>query len=193
MQIRGNEDLRVQKTIAAIHDTFSELLLKKDYDKITVKLLCDCAKINKKTFYRYYETMDELLAERLESLSRAFLERIADYHVPDDLALVNREFYRYALEQGELYERLVCSASHRAISGKMLGEIINRTWNTSASFLKLDKYEQNLLLVFINSIGVELYRQWVADGKKMPLETVISLSGALLCNGVNGYMETAKN
>ena len=36
------------------------------------------------------------------------------------------------------------------------------------------------LLTFINSFGVGFYRQWVADGKTLPLERVIELSGTMM-------------
>ena len=67
MIIRGTEDLRVQKTMAAIEQAFSELLLENDeFERISVTALCARAKINKKTFYHYYRTLDELLQEMLE-------------------------------------------------------------------------------------------------------------------------------
>lgn len=63
MILQGNEDLRVVKTIDGIKRAFEELICEKDYEKITVKELCDRARLNKKTFYHYYETLDALLAE----------------------------------------------------------------------------------------------------------------------------------
>ena len=36
-----------------------------------------------------------------------------------------------------------------------------------------------------------LFRQWARDGKKLPLEEIIALSGELLCNGANGFMKKA--
>ena len=51
MILTGNEDLRVQKTIESVKSAFDELVLEKDYEKITVKELCERARINKKTFY----------------------------------------------------------------------------------------------------------------------------------------------
>ena len=51
MILSGHEDLRVVKT---------------------VRELCDIARINKKTFYHYYETLDALLAE----LSAGYLARV---------------------------------------------------------------------------------------------------------------------
>ena len=63
MILTGHENLRVVKTIWGIKTAFEELICEKDYEKITVKELCDKARINKKTFYHYYETLDHLLAE----------------------------------------------------------------------------------------------------------------------------------
>ena len=62
MILTGNEDLRVKKTITGIKTAFESLICEKEYDRITVKELCDRAQVNKKTFYHYYETLDALLA-----------------------------------------------------------------------------------------------------------------------------------
>ena len=62
MLIKGTEDLRIQKTIAAIKESFETLICEKDYNDIKVTELCARAKINKKAFYRYYPTMDDLLS-----------------------------------------------------------------------------------------------------------------------------------
>ena len=50
MLINGTEDLRVQKTIDAIQKTFEDMICEMDYEKITVKELCERARINKKLF-----------------------------------------------------------------------------------------------------------------------------------------------
>ena len=54
MILTGHEDLRIVKTIEGIKTAFEELICEKDYEKITVKELCDKARINKKTFYHYH-------------------------------------------------------------------------------------------------------------------------------------------
>ena len=52
------EDIRIKKTIRNIHKSFIELFKEKDYEKITVKELIEKAEISKKTFYRYYSSID---------------------------------------------------------------------------------------------------------------------------------------
>ena len=101
MILRGTEDLRVQKTVAAIDQAFTAMLLESDYEDMSVKELCARAKINKKTFYRYYPTLQDLFREKLERLSTGYLERIAHYKLPEE--------FRQAYLAGSPYEEIFMS------------------------------------------------------------------------------------
>ena len=100
MRTTPANDLRVVKTLETIDTTFRAMLLERDFAAISVKALCERARINKKTFYRYYETLDDLLAEVMAGYSDAWRTRTAHLRLPDDLAEVTREFFRFgAVEQ----------------------------------------------------------------------------------------------
>lgn len=135
MILTGKEDLRVIKTIKGIKASFEELICEKDYERITVKELCERAEINKKTFYHYYETLDHLLKEMQEELSSGFLERIKDFSLPKDLDLVNREFFLYAQSQGTAYEKITCGGNYRTIRDEMTFEVNRHGWSASNSRL----------------------------------------------------------
>lgn len=189
MLLNGTEDLRVQKTIEAIHKTFEEMICEMDYEKITVKELCERARINKKTFYRYYDVLDDLLSELQNIMTREYLERIAGYRIPEELDKINREFFLYSFEKGLVYEKITCSGSYNYIRNKMVNNVMSSTWGKSTWLQSLDTYKQNILLGFVQSASVEMYRRWVTDGKKIPLEEIIEISNQLLCAGVNGFVE----
>ena len=74
----------------------------------------------------------------------------------------------------------------------MNAAVMDATWGKSRAFQALRREEQNLVLAFINTFGVGCYRQWVADGKKVPLERVIELSGTLMCGGLERFFKTKK-
>ena len=53
-------DLRIEKTERGIKNAFIELRSRKPLEKITVKELCESARINKSTFYAHYKDMYDL-------------------------------------------------------------------------------------------------------------------------------------
>ncbi len=187
MILKGNEDLRVVKTIEGIKAAFEELICEKDYERITVKELCERARINKKTFYHYYETLDALLAEMQVELSSEYIERIKDYELPGELDKVNREFFLYSNEKGLAYEKITCSGAYNSIRDEMIAEVNDAGWGKSKKYQKLSDYEKKLLMGFVNNSVLTAYRQWIEDGKKLPIESVIELTNRIVLNGVNGF------
>ena len=189
MIINGTEDLRVQKTIEAIHSTFEEMLCEMDYKKITVKELCERARINKKTFYRYYDVLDDLLEETQNVFIQEYLKRVENYRIPEELDKINREFFLYSVEKGRVYEIITCISSYHTIRNKMVNTVMSQTWGQSSWLRLLDPSMQDILLEFIQSSSIAIYRKWVADGKRISLNEIIEISNQLVCSGVNGFLE----
>ena len=63
MKNNKKEDLRVIKTKKIIKTSFIELAKNIEYQKISVKDLCDKALINRNTFYLHYQNKDDLVKE----------------------------------------------------------------------------------------------------------------------------------
>ena len=187
MILKGNEDLRIVKTIEGIKSAFEELICEKDYEKITVKELCDKARINKKTFYHYYETLDSLLAEMKMEMSTEYIERIKNYVLPEELDKVNREFFLYSAARGLAYEKITCSGAYHSIRDEMVESVNNAGWSRSEKYQSLSEYEKKLLMGFVNNAVLTAYRQWIEDGKQMPLEDVIEMTNRIVLGGVKGF------
>lgn len=189
MILTGHEDLRIVKTIEGIKTAFEELICEKDYENITVKELCDRARINKKTFYHYYETLDALLAEMQVEMSTEYIERIKDYNLPEDLDKVNREFFVFSAEQGLAYEKITCSGTYHSIRDEMVENVNDAGWSKSKKYQKLSDYEKKLLMGFINNAVLTAYRQWVEDGKKLTIDEVVAVTNRIVLGGVNGFFK----
>ena len=192
MLITGKEDLRVQKTIAAIKEAFEALICEKDYENITVTELCARSMINKKTFYHYYPTLNDLLAELQMELSVGYIERVKDFKLPEELEKVNREFFLYSESQGLAYEKITCASSYSQPRQEMIEQVMEATWAKSKAFKKLDVMKQRLVLDFINTTCVEAYRQWVAGGKQIPLDEMVELTNTLICGGTDRFFQKIK-
>ena len=189
MLITGNEDLRVRRTIEAIKRSFEEMICEMDYEKIRVTELCQRAMINKKTFYVYYQTLDDLLSELQAELSARYLERIKDFSLPDELDKVNRAFFLYSEEKGLAYEKITCagSSSYHYIRSGMMKEVNDLSWGSSKKFQALSDFEKTALMNFVNNAVLGIYKQWVEDGKQQSVEEIIALTNRLVLGGVDEF------
>ena len=183
MKHSSENDLRVRRTREAIRKAFTDMLLEMPYEKITVTELAQRANINKKTFYRHYAVLDDLLAEIEEEFAQPFTELTTGLRYPEDTAVIAREFLLYSAQQGPLYDAVVSSEMHEEILDKVLEEMsVERTSNIHPPQGWSDK-EWSLYLSHVNDSQVRYYKQWVDDGRKVPINRMVALGVRLICNG----------
>lgn len=96
------EDLRVQRTKEFIRKTFEEMICEMDYEQISVKELTQRAKINRKTFYLHYNTLDDLLLEIQNEMAQNFIRRTQGLERPRDMDKITREFFLCSEDLGKL-------------------------------------------------------------------------------------------
>ena len=53
----------------------------------------------------------------------------------------------------------------------------------------MDGFSRNILIEYLNTTTLNIYKEWVEKGKKKPLEEVIELSVKLICGGVNEFLK----
>lgn len=181
------QDIRVTKTLRSIQNAFRKLLHDKPHSNLTVSELCAEAQIGRKTFYVYFESLNEFLEYTLEQVTKEYIKRLKNYKVPEDIKAITREFYLFSVSQGKFYDNLICSENSQTLGSNLLMRFVHETWSDSSWFSSLDKNMQELLICFIYNTGAGLYRQWVLGGKKIPLEDMIKYTNCLLSNGVEGF------
>ena len=183
MQITGKEDIRVQKTLKAIHDAFSSLLQEMPYEKISVKALCERAMINKTTFYRYYPTLDDLLEQVQSELAAPYVNRTSGLRYPEDIEQIVREFMVYSAQQGPLYDIILSSGAYAGIMQNVMddmGEERFRDWTPPKGW---SEDEWALYLTHVNSSQIRIYKSWVDGGRTIPIDRLVTLAIKLICDG----------
>ncbi|MBQ7642259.1 MAG: TetR/AcrR family transcriptional regulator [Acholeplasmatales bacterium] len=83
-------DKRYEKKELLMKETFKELLSNKYYEDITVQELTNKAKIDRKTFYLHYNTLDDLLKSIQNDLANKFNERVKGLDSLNDLEKVTK-------------------------------------------------------------------------------------------------------
>lgn len=77
------------------------LMEKKEFTYITIKEICECAGVNRSTFYLHYENMGDLLAEALEHMNAGFM----DYFETDTQSVLDKKrLFSAALNRPESFQ-----------------------------------------------------------------------------------------
>lgn len=179
-------DLRVQKTREAIKSTFKEMICEMPAEKITIKELADRARIHRKTFYLHYTTIEALYQDMMSEIADGYYQEMEKLQPPYSFKDINRIFFTYYAKQDKFVERLICEPSYRPFCNKLHATTLQHNLSRHNPFAKLSSEKQNMINTFLVISSLELYRQWIADGKKIPLEEVIDLTGKLLEEGISG-------
>lgn len=189
MQQRKASDLRVKKTREAIQQAFKEMICTMDASEITVKELAERARIHRKTFYLHYPCMESLFEEIMHTLAEQYFEQIDQISMDAPFTEVNRIFFTYMANQEPFVEKMVCTPSYHAFCDKLFTVMLRHNRNRHNPYRQFSEEEQNIINTFLAVGSLNLYRQWVQDGKKLPLSDLIQLSGKLFTNGISSVIQ----
>ena len=121
-----NIDPRVKRTRRLLRDALVSLILKKDFASITIKEVTERAEVAYITFYRHYESLDQLLMEVLdEGLVELMthIEALARQSDPSSLETEGRLIFEYIEQKADLFRILLKSQSVTRIRKKVVSNI----------------------------------------------------------------------
>lgn len=166
-----NLDNRVRYTKAVLQQALLSILRKKHIDKVTIKELCQEAKVNRGTFYLHYATPNDLLME------------IEQQFIDENMACFNPYFhegyetsYMASLFAGILKNRELC----RIIMGKngnprfieriqnMVRPSIIEGW--CKEFPKYRREDLEYVYDFIFTGSMRLILNWIEDAQDISTE-----------------------
>src|SRR5215467_14640891 len=67
-------DRRVDRTTKTLHQALISLILRKNYEAITIREICDEANIGRSTFYAHYTSKDQLHQRGIENLRKVLAD-----------------------------------------------------------------------------------------------------------------------
>ncbi len=119
-------DPRVKRTRRLLRDALVRLILEKDYASISIKEITARAEVAYITFYRHYESRDQLLAEVLdEGLAelRVHIDRLAKQSDEVALETEGRLIFEYIQQHADLFRILLKSQSVARIRSRVVRTI----------------------------------------------------------------------
>lgn len=167
-------DPRVRRTRRLLRDALVALILKKDFASITIKEITERAEVAYITFFRHYESLDQLLMEVLdEGLTELMthIETLAKQSDTSALETEGRLIFEYIEQKADLFRILLKSQSVTRIRKKVV-------WNISAVFQKscvpLERLgNQTTIEIASNHIATSLLSliEWWLENNMKPVPT----------------------
>lgn len=147
-----------------------ELLAEKSYAEITVKDLCARADLSRPTFYKIYDSKEDVIAYHFAALFALFAAELPEGHSAEDL---HRHFFTFFYRHREFVELLLHNNLAYLLEEQFeqyLGrlDLFRRTIGRSEHADYLAAYAAGAL--------ARLLLRWAADGYRMPPEEIAHLA-----------------
>ncbi|MBP1563539.1 MAG: TetR/AcrR family transcriptional regulator [Oscillospiraceae bacterium] len=185
-------DLRVVKTRANIRNVLVGIMSEKPISRITVSEVCEQARINRKTFYRHYHTVGEVL----EELENEFLGEFSGHLQSGSLlniGAVVRGVSETVKLHRDFFARLMRFNPEIFTGGKMklaLRRTISAALRNNGS--EFNAAELNAVSEFIVSGVLSVYASWFNDGCREDIDVLADISVKTAVKGLSAFVPEKK-
>ena len=185
-------DRRVARTRATLRHALHPLILKKGYEAITIKDICDAANVGRSTFYAHYKSKDDLMRSGLEPLRKLLVDRQRDaLATPGDAKGLSLAFstamFEHARDHRNHYRALVGSrggaislgAIRRILSDLVRGELAATAGRNAASAIP-----RELVVQYVVGAFMAVLTWWLDGGAKLPPQRIDAIFRRLATEGI---------
>jgi AcrR family transcriptional regulator len=166
------DDKRVRRSRRLMGDALLRLLQNHDLSTITVRAVTDAADVGYMTFYRHYESLDDLLVDRIRGIIEEQIDRVI-MECDQQGALI----FRHIAENAALYRTLLFNRSASQARQKLAGMLAEFFLLT----VKDDPLVPNDLQAQQMAAGVmSLIGWWLERGMEMPIDRMAVLYNRLI-------------
>lgn len=127
------------------------------------------------------------MAEVMATYAAAWRRRTSHLHMPEDIAEVAREFFRFGAEQDALYDAITCDPAWDAVQRSLQDDASGEHGETVPAGYTPQRW--HVVYAWQAGAMLSMYRAWVADGKSLPVEEVADLAANLIYGGFKTQSE----
>ena len=185
-------DLRVVKTRANIKNVLVEIMSEKPISRITVSEVCELAKINRKTFYRHYRTVGDVLEELENEFLKEFSEHLQSGSLLNIGAVVRGVSDTVKLHR-DFFARLMRYNPEIFTSGRMK-LALRRTISAALRNIGAGNSEPELNAIseFIVSGVLSVYASWFSNGCREDIDALAGISVKTAVRGLSAFVPERK-
>lgn len=188
----AKSDRRIQKTKKAIYEALIDLMRKKKLSSITVTELSAAADINRKTFYTYYSTVNDVLNECMEEFIISIKSLI--YEMSEDFNMLSPQtlfaFLNTIMSDADIVRELFASDNGSLLFDKLrntIQETIYKELIDNDISMKLPKEQYQFISSYVAGGMVSVYYQWMCNPNGTTLDDMTRTLTTLIISGVHAF------
>jgi AcrR family transcriptional regulator len=167
------------------------LILKKDYEAITIKDICDAANVGRSTFYAHYTNKDDL-KRSLEHLRRQLVERQREaLATPGDIRDRSLGFsltlFEHALDHVDLYRALAGGRGGTVVLGtlrQILSDLVRDELAATADRNSADVIPREFVVQYVVGAYMAVLTWWLDGGAKLPPRRIDAMFRRVATGGI---------
>jgi len=184
-------DRRIVRTRATLQHALNSLILKKGYETITIKDICDAANVGRSTFYAHYTSKDDLKRSGFEPLRRLLVDRQKEAlatrgDMRDRSFGFSLTMFEHARDHKDHYRALVggrggtvsLGTIREILSGLVRDELAVAVDNNSA-----DGIPRDLVVHYVVGAYMAVLTWWLDGGAKLSPQRIDAMFRRLATEG----------
>jgi AcrR family transcriptional regulator len=185
-------DRRVARTRTLLQQALMTLILRKNYDAITIKEICDAANVGRSTFYSHFTSKDELKRSGLEHLRATLAAKHRDARAQSEateerMLSFSRIMFEHAREHADHYRALVGSHGGSIALGtirEILLDVVRDDLARSSRGTPADDVPREFVVQFVVGAYMAVLTWWLDEGAKLSPQRVDAMFRRLARDGV---------
>lgn len=189
-------DPRTRKTKRAIRNAFAQLLSEKDMDEITVRDIAELAEINRKTFYRYYSGIYQVIDEIEDDIVQSFESVLGDIDFRYELKnpyLIFERLTAVINTDIDFYGHLLSVQKNASLVTKVIAMAKEHTKKAIMEQIEIDEDFADVILEYSITGMIAVYQQWFISGRRDSIGRLSDIINVLSFQGFTGALEEYNN
>src|SRR5215211_5818450 len=182
-------DRRIPRTRALLQHALIRLILKNDYEAITIQDICDAANVSRSAFYAHFKSKDDLKRSGFEHLRKELVDRQreawANRDVKGRFLSFSLTMFEHAYDHKDLYRALVggrgAAVSLAFIRG-LLSDLVRNEFPANKN--STDMAPRELAVQYVVGAYMAVLVWWLDGGAKLPPKRMDAMFQHLAISGI---------
>lgn len=185
-------DRRVKYTKMLLKKGLVELMQENPISKISVKMLCEAADINRSTFYAHYSDQYDLLKqleqEMIAELEKHISKEEFSKQTPQTVQALH-QILVYIAKNEELFKVLLSENGDPSFQKEIMHLAQQRSITSLQSDQRIDRRTSEYLQSFLVTGALSIVQKWLQEGMIESTESMSELVLKLLYHGTSAFFD----